>query len=160
MCVCDEGEVYGSGQSTTQPLLRYPKEYSRVHTVLQRHVLHSFSLLTTVSPRFPPFVMDSTVIVLDRQCLGLRRRSQRQLVGSLIGASESQQARKVPGFALGPRLQVVSEGPKGGCDLIARYHRVDKAMASRGSTVRSTAPSDLHDAIVANSCPEETISTS
>jgi hypothetical protein len=51
------------------------------------------------------------------------------------------------------------------CDLIAFYHRVDKAwpledLLLYGVRSTSTASSDLHDAIVANSCPEETISTS
>ena len=85
-------------------------------------------------------------------------------MGALIGASESQQA---PGGSGGSHwvqlVQVVSEGLKGVCDLIAFYHRVDKAWPAEDlpyGVRSSTASSDLHDAIVANSCSEETISTS
>lgn len=123
MCVCVT--VYGIRASTPQPLLRYPK---RVLTSTYND--YCTPLVDSLSGPFPLLVMpmDSTVIALDRQCLGLRRRSQgpaRGYVDWRLGEPAG------PGGSGGSHwvqlVQVVSEGLKGGCDLIALYHRVDKA---------------------------------
>jgi hypothetical protein len=71
--VCDEGEVYGSGHVLLSRSSDTLKEYSRVHTTTTSEACTVLLESPTIRP-FPLLVVDSTVIALDRQCLGLRRR--------------------------------------------------------------------------------------
>ena len=88
------------------------------------------------------------MIALDQQCLGLRRRSP----GPARGCVDWRLGEPTgPGGSGGSHwvqlVQVVSEGLKGVCDLIAFYHRVDKAWPVED--LPYGVRSDLHDAIVA-----------